>query len=69
MTRYFAQYTEGDKVQLVTESSLSDGMFPPRFYGHVGVVSRKQGRCYVVTINDRTKQKSFVVHPVHLKSL
>jgi|TARA_B100002003_G_C14024265_1_gene493895 large subunit ribosomal protein L21e len=57
----------GDKVQLVADGSVQGGMFPLRFYGKNGVIKAKQGRSYLVDMNDRTKKKTFIVRPVHLK--
>lgn len=66
---YFQQFKEGDRVQLVADSTVQKGMFPLRFYGKVGTIISKQGAAYRVSIYDHTKEKSFVVHPIHLKRL
>ncbi len=34
-----------------------------------GVVKAKQGFCYLVTHNDRGKEKDLIVHPVHMKRI
>ena len=64
---FFQKFKEGDKVQLVADSGLQKGMFPLRFHGKKGTVTGKQGRAYFVKIKDQTKEKSFIVHPLHLK--
>tara|TARA_Y100000310_G_C20057825_1_gene523561 strand:- start:185 stop:331 length:147 start_codon:yes stop_codon:yes gene_type:complete len=43
------------------------GMYHSRFYGKSGSIKGKQGRCYEVLITDGSKQKTLIVHPVHLK--
>ncbi|TKJ17898.1 50S ribosomal protein L21e [Candidatus Woesearchaeota archaeon B3_Woes] len=66
---FFQSFKEGDKVQLVADSSYQRGMFPLRFYGKMGVVKSKQGRAYYVAITDQNKEKSVIVHPIHLKKI
>ena len=46
---------------------MQKGMYHSRFYGKMGVVKGKKGRCYEVMITDGSKQKTLIVHPVHLK--
>lgn len=68
--RYFLQsFEEGDKVLLHAEPSYQKGMYHPRFYGKPGTISKKLGTCYEVKIKDFTKEKSLVVHPIHLRRL
>ncbi|MEA2036207.1 MAG: 50S ribosomal protein L21e [Nanoarchaeota archaeon] len=67
LSRYFQNFNVGDKVNLSVESAVQEGMYHSRFYGRVGVVSGKRGRCYEVSIKDGGKEKTLIVHPVHLK--
>lgn len=67
ITRYFQRFNAGDKVYLHVEPAVQKGMYNPRFMGKGGIVKGKRGRCYTVTINDMGKQKTLIVHPVHLK--
>lgn len=69
MTRYFAQYEEGQKVQLLAEPSLTKGMYNTRFYGRPGIVKKKVGSCYHIQIKDGNKTKLILSHPVHFKPL
>lgn len=70
LTRYFQEFSEGDNVMLKMEPAKQDGAFHPRFMGCRGIITgKKQGACYYVTIKDQNKQKSVIVHPVHLKRL
>lgn len=65
--RYFQEFNVGDKVLLALEPAVQKGMYFRRFHSNVGVVAGKQGRCYMVTISDLGKQKTVIVHPVHLR--
>jgi len=64
---YFQTFKLGDKVHLVVEPAIHKGMYHPRFMGKTGVVTGQTGRCYEVKINDLNKEKTVIVHPVHLK--
>ncbi len=66
--RNFLQTFEvGEKVKLGAEPAYQKGMYFPRFYGRVGVISEKVGTCYKIKIDDLGKAKTVVVHPVHLR--
>lgn len=65
LRKFLQSFEIGDVVQLVAEPAYQKGMFFPRFYGKVGTVSKQVGSCYEVKINDG-KEKTVVVHPVHL---
>lgn len=64
---YLQEFNPGDKVALVIESSVQQGVFHPRFSGRTGTIVEKKGSVYVVKIRDISKQKNILVHPVHLK--
>lgn len=66
LRRFLQTFELGDKVKLNAEPAYQKGMYHPRFYGKIGTVTKKMGRCYEVQINDFTKKKIVVVHPVHL---
>jgi large subunit ribosomal protein L21e len=68
-TRYFQTFNEGDIVVLNAEPAVQKGMYFLRFHGKSGVITGQKGKCYIVKINDRKKEKSLIVHPVHLKKL
>jgi large subunit ribosomal protein L21e len=69
LSSYFASYKTGDKVALFAEPAVQDGIYNLRFHGKVGTVVGKQGECYNVEIRDGGKQKTVIVHPVHLKKV
>ncbi|MGM5488262.1 MAG: 50S ribosomal protein L21e [Nanobdellota archaeon] len=66
LSRYFQQFDEGDRVVLKAEPAVKRGMYFPRFHGKVGTILQKRGFCYEVRIKDFNKQKTVIVHPVHL---
>jgi ribosomal protein L21E len=73
LKKYFQEFSSGDKVVLLTDSSCHRGMFFRRFYGTIGTVLNKCGKkrdsCYSVAIKDNGKEKKVIVHPIHLKRI
>ncbi len=67
ITRYFQSFSAGERVYLDVEPAVQKGMYHPHFVGKSGVVNGKRGKCYEVTINDLGKEKTLVIHPVHLR--
>lgn len=65
--RYFQAFEAGERVLLDVEPAVQKGMYHPRFMGKSGIVKGRRGKCYEVTINDLGKEKTLMVHPVHLK--
>ena len=66
LSKYFQTFDQGDKVYLSTEPAIQKGMYNPKFLGKVGLIQGKRGNCYKVNIKDFTKEKTLIVHPVHL---
>lgn len=66
LSRYFQTFKEGDRVLLKAEPAVQKGMYLPRFHGNTGTVKGKRGRCYLIHIKDKSKEKDVLVHPVHL---
>ncbi len=66
---YLQNLKLNDKVALIMEPSIHEGIFHPRFYGDVGVVIGKQGTCYKIKIIDGKMEKLFIVHPIHLRKV
>ena len=67
LTRYLQDFKLNEKVVLDAEPSFQKGMYYPRFHGKAATVTGKQGDCYVVKIKDGNKDKSLIIHPIHLK--
>ena len=66
ISRFLQKFDEGTKVVLKAYPRYQHGLFNLRFYGKIGVVSKKQGECYFVKLKDGSKEKSLLIHPVHL---
>jgi len=66
VTRYLQTFKSGDRIYLGVESAVQKGMYHPRFMGKTGIIKGKRGKCYEVTINDLGKEKTLIVHPVHM---
>lgn len=67
LTKYFQTFVAGDRVNLSAEPAVQKGQYHFRFMGSNGIVKAKRGKCYEVLINDLGKEKTLIVHPVHLK--
>ncbi|MBR9692054.1 50S ribosomal protein L21e [Candidatus Woesearchaeota archaeon] len=67
LTAYFQKFKKGDKVVLKAEPAVQKGMYHPNYYGKSGIIKGMKGRCYEISIKDQNKQKTLIVHPVHLK--
>jgi len=67
LSRYFQEFQDAERVQLLGEPSIQRGMYFPRYHGRVGKIVGKKGGCYQVAVQDGSKNKIFVVHPVHLR--
>ena len=67
LSRYFQEFTAGDKVGLKIQPNVVKGQFHPRFHGIAGTATgSKKGACYEVKIYDGDKEKTVFVHPIHL---
>jgi len=66
ITKYFQEFKEGDRAMLKAEPAVQKGIYPLKFHGKSGVIKNKKGNCYEVSVNDG-KEKTIIVHPVHLR--
>ncbi len=69
LQKYFQKFTDGDNVAIVKDLTVQSPGFPDRMQGRTGVVIGKQGKSYVVAINDFARRKVYIVKPVHLKKI
>jgi len=67
--KFFQSFEKRDKVVLNAEPAVQKGMYFPRFHGKTGIIKKKIGRCYKLSIKDGKKEKILIVHPVHLKKI
>ena len=68
LSRYFQELKKGDSVSVVNEKSLASS-FPKRLQGRTGKVEKRIGKSYLVKIKDQTKEKDFIISPIHLKKI
>lgn len=64
--KFMQSFNEGDRVKLKADSSLQSGLYHPKYHGKIGLVQKKKGWCYEVTVRDGGKQKTLIIHPAHL---
>jgi ribosomal protein L21E len=67
-SRYFQNLKKGDSVAVIKEPSVTSS-FPQRLQGRTGTITEKRGRAYVVKIMEYTKEKKFIIEPIHLKKI
>ncbi|GIU68472.1 MAG: 50S ribosomal protein L21e [Candidatus Pacearchaeota archaeon] len=68
LSRYFQELNIGDFVAIDIEKAISIN-FPKRLQGRTGIIKEKRGRAYVVKVRDQSKEKEFIIEPVHLKKI
>lgn len=68
LSKYFQKFKHGERVAVKKELALQP-KFPKKLQGRSGVVSSKRGNSYIVKINDLNKEKTYIIHPVHLRKL
>lgn len=68
LSNYFQDFKEGQRVAVVRELSVNP-KFPKKLQGRSGVIESKKGSSYIVKIKDINKEKTYIIHPVHLRSL
>lgn len=69
ISKYFAEFKEGDKVCLQYEPSVQEGRYFHRYHGNVGQIHAKRGDCYEVVVRVSKNNRTLFIHPVHLKKL
>ena len=68
LSNYFREFKEGERVTVVRELALNP-KFPKQIQGRSGVIESKRGSSYLVKIKDLNKEKTYIIHPVHLRKL
>lgn len=66
ITRGFQTFENGEKVNIVIDPSIHNGMPHSRFHGLTGVVAKPRGTSYEVSVNVGGKLKTVVARPEHL---
>jgi ribosomal protein L21E len=68
LSTYFQELKPGDKVAVIRDLA-GDPRFPRRIQGKTGVIGGKQGKSYIVVIQDYNQQKKYIIQALHLKRL
>ena len=68
LSSYFKKIDDGERVAVVDEKGVRLN-FPQRLRGMSGKVVNSRGRFKEVLIKDGNKEKTFIIHPVHLRVL
>jgi len=66
ITRGFQTFESGERVNIVVDSSIHNGMPHSRFHGLTGVISGPRGSSYEVSVKVGNKTKMVVARPEHL---
>ncbi len=68
LSRWFQDFKKGDKVAIIRELSVQP-KFPKQLQGRSGAIESKRGDSFIVKIKDLNKEKTYIIHPIHLKKL
>ncbi|MGV8151792.1 MAG: 50S ribosomal protein L21e [Candidatus Nanoarchaeia archaeon] len=68
LSNYFKEFKEGERVTVVMELALRP-KFPRKLQGRTGVIIGKRGTDYLVKIKDLNLEKTYIIHPVHLRKI
>ena len=67
ITARIRKFEKGEKAVVKINPSFHEGMPHPRYYGVMGTIIDKRGRCYVLEIKDKQKTKRLIAAPIHLQ--
>jgi len=68
LSDYFKKIRDGERVSVIGEGGVQSS-FPKRISGMSGIVAGSRGTFKLVKIMDGGKSKTFIIHPVHLRTL
>ncbi|VVB76079.1 50S ribosomal protein L21e [uncultured archaeon] len=63
------EFTIGDKVQVVADSSWHSGLPDKSFHGMTGIVAEKRGSGYVIDVMKWNQALRVVTTPPHMRKL
>ena len=67
LVKYFKSIQSGSQVIIKMDSSVQKSMPHKRFHGKIGVIKRKQGRGYVITVPQGNSIKEIITRAEHLE--
>lgn len=62
-------YEVGERVHIIINPSITDGMPHRRYHGKTGIIVGIRGKAYVVKVAMGNKEKTLFVRPEHLRPL
>jgi large subunit ribosomal protein L21e len=68
LSHYFQKFKEGDKVTVIRELAVQP-KFPKQIQGRSGKIIGKRGTYYIIKMNDLNKEKTYIIHPLHLRKI
>lgn len=66
---YFKEFEEGEKALLKINASETEGRVHVRYHGRTVEVTGERGDAYEVQFNDKGKDKTLYVKPIHLEKV
>ncbi|RMF55834.1 50S ribosomal protein L21e [Candidatus Woesearchaeota archaeon] len=66
VNRMMQSFEAGSKVRVKLNGSYQKTSVHARFHGKIGIVKAKKGKVYEVSIKDGGKEKTLLLHPIHL---
>jgi len=68
VTTVIQKFEVGQKVHIVCEPSIHQGMPNRRFHGKTGTIVGQRGRAWLLQIRDGESTKTVIARPQHLKA-
>jgi large subunit ribosomal protein L21e len=68
VTSVIQKFEVGQKVHIVCEPSVHQGMPNRRFHGKTGTILGQRGRAWLLQIRDGESTKTVIARPQHLKA-
>lgn len=67
LSKLLHEYSPGNHVVVMIDSSVHKGMPHKRYQGKIGTVIGKRGRSYIINISQGNAVKEIIVRPEHLE--
>jgi large subunit ribosomal protein L21e len=67
LSKLLHEYTPGNQVVVMIDSSVHKGMPHKRFQGRIGTIVSKRGRSYMISISQGNTVKEIIARPEHLE--
>lgn len=67
LSKILREYKLGDRVVVKLDPSVHKGMPHRRFHGKIGIIEKKRGQAYVVSVTQGKALKEIIARPEHLK--